>query len=595
MRLPTCLLSVILLLSQRGQPPAFQAQTPQQQQSSKASIEGVVTSASNNEPLERAQLSLIRMVTTPPPTGASPPPQILPVMTDSQGKFAFKDIDAGTYRIAAARNGYARQEYGQRAAVGNGTPINLVAGQEMKDLVFRMTPAGTLNGHIRNGLGEPVTGVQVQLLRPIYSSLGQRTFQTTGSARTDDRGEYRLYWVTPGRYYLLAGSSTSSSISLLSALGGISSPNEIAERAYPSTYYPGTLDITRASEIEVPPAGDLGGVDVVLLEQQLHRIRGRVIDAATGQPPKAANVSINLRQPVASSVVLSGTASTPYNAATGAFELRDVPPGQYWLRGTQPTDLNTPVTVAAGTTIRSVNDLLNAAIGNQNTAQMAVDVSDSDVDGLVLTMSPGISIPGRVTIDGADLSSIAGSENIRLQLRGTSSSFAQRQPLAADGTLSLDNVSPGEYRVMANLPQQLDLYIKSVRIEQTDALNQPWVIGNSVSGTLNVVLGRNTGQIEGTAVDARRQPAAGVQVVLIPDRSRDRYELFRAATTDQNGHFTMRAIAPAEYKIFAWEALEPYAYFDPELLRRFESQGRPVKILESSRENMEVKAIPAVQ
>ena len=47
--------------------------------------------------------------------------------------------------------------------------------------------------------------------------------------------------------------------------------------------------------------------------------------------------------------------------------------------------------------------------------------------------------------------------------------------------------------------------------------------------------------------------------------------LFKTAATDQDGHFTMRGLPPGPYKIFAWEELDPFAYFDPE---RYLSYGR---------------------
>jgi hypothetical protein len=57
-------------------------------------------------------------------------------------------------------------------------------------------------------------------------------------------------------------------------------------------------------------------------------------------------------------------------------------------------------------------------------------------------------------------------------------------------------------------------------------------------------------------------------------------------------HFSIRAIIPGDYKLFAWEALENNAYFDPELIKQVESQGKPIHVGESSRTDVEVRAIP---
>ena len=108
----------------------------------------------------------------------------------------------------------------------------------------------------------------------------------TGTAQTNDRGEYRLFWVTPGRYYLSVAGS-------MRPIPGVPfSPG--TSRKYPRTFYPSTTDITAAALIDVSAGGELSGVDVGLREEPRFRVRGRVLDSTTGQPPR--NVSIRIVQ-----------------------------------------------------------------------------------------------------------------------------------------------------------------------------------------------------------------------------------------------------------------------------------------------------------
>src|SRR5436190_6435510 len=150
----------------------------------------------------------------PPPPPRGPQQQyalpIPPVFTDRSGKFVVSDLDEGSYRIAVTLNGYVRQEYGQRVFPGQGTQLNLAAGQTLRDLTIRLTATGNVGGRIMDNEGQPAVGVPLQLLKAIYNQFGQRVFQGAGTARTNDRGEYRFFWVTPGRYYLSAGSSAAS-------------------------------------------------------------------------------------------------------------------------------------------------------------------------------------------------------------------------------------------------------------------------------------------------------------------------------------------------------------------------------------------------
>jgi hypothetical protein len=69
-------------------------------------------------------------------------------------------------------------------------------------------------------------------------------------------------------------------------------------------------------------------------------------------------------------------------------------------------------------------------------------------------------------------------------------------------------------------------------------------------------------------------------------------ELYKTASTDQGGRFTLRNIAPGDYKIFAWQDLEPNGYFDPDLLRRSEPSGKEVRVSESSKLSVNVQVIP---
>ena len=54
-----------------------------------------------------------------------------------------------------------------------------------------------------------------------------------------------------------------------------------------------------------------------------------------------------------------------------------------------------------------------------------------------------------------------------------------------------------------------------------------------------------------------------------------------------------RGISPGDYRVFAWEALEQFAYYDSDLLRQYEQKGKFVQVSESSKDNIEVKVIPA--
>jgi protocatechuate 3,4-dioxygenase beta subunit len=557
-------------------------------------IEGVVVRAGTSETLANAQVTLIRVASTTDAQATSDDTSsTTQAVTDRSGRFAFRNVEPGSYRIAAARNGYARQEYGQRVFGGLGRVVTIAAGHAVESITVSLIPAGTVTGVVSDPSGEAIAGLQVQLLRQVYGTSGQRSFVTAGSGRTDDRGEYRLFWVTPGRYYLVVHPPAFARA--VAILGSPESPNEIAENRFPPTYYPGTIDVSQASLIDVRPGEELHGIDVPMSRQILFRLRGKVVDATTGQPPRTASVTIVSRGPAATPVALFGSAS-PYDPADGTFELRDIAPGMYWVRATVTTaSADSVLTVnAAGRTLADI--FTESVMADRRVAQIPADVAGADVDGLVIVVSAATSIRGRLRVEGRTLAAVGSLDGVQVTLRpvtttGTTSN--RHRLMSADGVFRLDNVSPGDYFTTVQ-PLPPDYYVKAASLDQAEALEQPLVISGAASGTLDVLLSPSAGRVEGTVLDGRGQGVPGVQAVLVPSqRLRWRSDLFRTATTDDNGRFSLIGIPPGDYSLFSWEALESFAYFDEDVLRRFAASGMFVRVAESSTATAQVTIIPA--
>jgi hypothetical protein len=546
------------------------AASPTAQQAAKSTIEGVVIRADSSEPIAGARVFILpgNGITAAAPSFASSSQR--PALTDNDGKFVLKDLEAGQYRLAAARNGYARLEYGQRAVGRIGVVLNVLAGQSIRNVVISLQPAGLVTGRVTNDAGDPLAGIDVTLLRPTYNPGGARSFNAFAATRTNDLGEYRLYWITPGRYYLGASSSRISS-------GRLPNANELLDDVYGTTYYPNTLDPAAAVVIDVRPGGELSGIDFRMRLQQTYHVRGRVIDNRTGQPPRNANVFIVSRQ--FNGVFGPNSIGPSYNAATGTFDLADVVPGSYWVRAMTSDNVPGPY--------------------SRNVAQIAIDVSGSDVENLALTLVPGTSIAGHIQVEGsASLGGIENFDKLRIVLTplvpGTPIFPSDLPVPKQDGSFTADSIAAGEYRIgVAGMPP--DYYIKEARLGASDILQDGFSMPRLQSERFEILLSPNGGQIDGDVIDEHGNSVRGVQPVLIPDRDRDRRDLFRTTTTDQNGHFTMKGIPPGVYKIFAWEDVEPFAYFDPETLRRYEPQAKTVTVSDSSKLSVPVKVIPAGQ
>jgi hypothetical protein len=340
-----------------------------------------------------------------------------------------------------------------------------------------------------------------------------------------------------------------------------------------------------ASVITIRPGEDLVGVDW-LLSQPVVRIRGRVVDPATGQAPPSAGIVVVQRDLVVQAGIagprFSGTfRSSSYDSATGTFETPGLSPGVYWVSAV----LGRGAAGGGGFGGPDGSIASGATIGDQ-----AMVTAMSDVGNVLLYPIPAFSVRGRFVVDDAALASASDTQSIRVSLQGVPA-IIRTGPVPTpqlDGSFVLDNIGPGQYKLNATRPP--DFYIKHAQFGQTDILGKTFTIQRPGSDALQVVLSPRGGRIDGTIFDARMQPDAEADVALVPNR-RDRVDLYQSIRTDENGRFTMRGIPPGDYKLFAWEYIDPNEHFDPDLLLQSEPLARALRIVESSRETVDMRTI----
>jgi hypothetical protein len=444
----------------------------------------------------------------------------------------------------------------------------------MKGIGLTLTPGGNISGRVLDTADQPLINVPVRLFRQVFGNNGQRTYEPDASTLTNDRGEYRIYWLTPGLYFAMAGDpGTGRPSAFVSgpALLANSNPN-ILSGDLNYSIYPGVTDVASAQPLDVRAGTELDGIHFRLSRKPgAYTVRVRVIDSRTGQPPGVANVTIAPQGmfPIGPDPILRELGSLPNTTSpTGVAEFKGLLPGIY-----------TVLLLSA-----------DARRGELPTARLrgtaTVVVSDKDVDA-TLTAFPATTIAGRVRVDGT-LPPPLTLDRIRIQLRPVEANLpmANAAP-AADGSITFTNVQASEYRPFIN---RNDLYLKEARYEGVDVLSAPMRIAGIVSGTLDIVIGVSGGQINGVVSDERSQPVPVVQVVLVPDR-RSRTDLYKNVPADDNGLFVFTGVPPGSYKVFAWDAVETFRWMDPEFLALHEAKGSAAQVTETSSDNISVRVI----
>jgi hypothetical protein len=540
-------IATALLLSLTTVSAAIQPQQPE-----KGSIEGIVVSAATGAPIEGAEVQL-GFWTQNVDAGMDAALRFSGVdaITGKDGRFSIKDRFTSDYRVVAKAEGYVQQDYGQKVAYGMGTPVRVGGGVTVKDIVIRLPQASVIKGRVADESRQPVVGIRVELLRPVYSAQG-RTLQTVSDTTSDDRGEYRLFGIAPGRYYLGAGTATQ--VPLMAMMSGG------AAVTYANVYYPGVDDLNAAVLVEAKAAFETTAELMVKLAQ-LYHVRGRVLDSTTGQPPATLNLSLTQRSSAGNN--LSFTVPPSYDAATGVFELPRVLPGSYGLTASRRPP--------------------------GPTGQASLTVRNENVDNVQIVLSTGTTLSAKIALDGGQIPSYFGFRFRLTPVFGDARPLEVEPQIAEDGLFSLPNVRSGEYLIDVGRMAS-GFSVKSIRYAGIDVLGQPLRFSETDSGILEVVVRRSTAQVSGSVTDSAMRGAPQAQVVLVPEQ-RSRGDLYRLDLTDPAGNFSFERVVPGQYKVFSWDAFESGAYFNPDFVARYEQQGRLVTVSETSSPDVQVKLI----
>ncbi len=307
------------------------------------------------------------------------------------------------------------------------------------------------------GRGAIQSNVQVQ----VYSIAYQTGFAMLQPAipgppkTTDNMGEYRLFWIPPGDYYLGAAPAA--------AAGGPGSPFQPGAR----TYYPSAGRWSDSVPITIRGGEDLRGMDIALRPSSFFKIAGTVTNSIP--PPLDANGAVmpttiffhlanrDFETPIDGNTANNfGTMSLA--VPSGPFELSNVPPGSYELLA------------------RVADPRVGTGIGGFSFGRQVVDVDDRDVRNVTIAINPSATLRGTVRMAGGAalprnlrivLNPVGGVARVALyalvSTRGT--------PVEANGTFAVSSVPPGRFRIAAISGLPPEFYIADVRQNATSVFD----------------------------------------------------------------------------------------------------------------------------
>jgi len=555
-----------------------------------ASLEGQVFNAADGTLLRKATISINRQVGGP----AGAVRGNYSATSDASGRYSITGIEPGTYRLNAGHTGFLTTQYNARRPGGPGSTLDLGRGQKMTGVDVRLTPHGVITGKITDEDGDPLEGVQIQLMGVVYNQ-GRKQLQVNGGASTNDLGEYRLSGVTPGKYYLCAN-YRDRRLMIVGAGGTVGGDEASAQEDYVTTFFSGVTDIAAATPIQMGPGEQAPGINLRLTKRHTARVSGRVVDHTapeTAEAPagRGGTTTITAANGQSIDMVVNQAGnrriqvnlqprgfSAPGNMnlfaqvkPDGAFEFPSVGPGAYYL------------------------EAVNSQGGRQaHAARQPLDVGNANIEGINLAINPGTTVTGHIRYDG-DPPQPLPSLTVRLTTRETAFFMPAPPPakVDADGNFRFDDVNPDLYNVNINTPPKL--YLKSMRAGNSDVMVSGLDLSNGAA-SVDILMGTNPPQVSGSVLNsATQQPAAGVTVVLMPrekERQGESY-FYSTVSTDQQGNFTFSRVTPGEYQVYAWEDVQYGQWFDPEFMKAYEGKGESLSAREGNPVNVKLTMIPA--
>jgi uncharacterized GH25 family protein len=466
-------------------------------------------------------------------------------VTDGQGRYEFLRLPAGRYTIMASQSDLITVQYGQRRAAEPGEPIDLAPGESRDRIDISLPSPGAITGHVVDDGGDPVEGVTVRALQTMYEAGRRRLVQAGVTRLTDDRGHYRIYGLKPGEYFVSA------------MVGQVT----VDLPGYAPTYFPGTWNPREAQTIEVDVAQQFTGIDIALARVPTARIAGMAFDAAGNPIQGGLSLSPSRRSGLPVDMLL-GARIDP----NGTFEFPNVPPGEY--------------------VVQASKSRANPSTEGEFASRF-ITVNGTDVTGIVIRMSTGSTISGRVTFRGAGSPIPTGIEvtafPVDLDRSRNPPATADIRP---DWGFELAGISgPRLFRLREAPPGWT---LKAVLLNGVDVTDMPLPFGTTSQSLtdLEVVLTDRVSELSGTVTDRRGRPATDYTVIVFAS-DRDSWgpssRFLTTARPGPHGIFTVTGLPSGEYFVAAVDRMVDGEWQDPDVLESVVPGALRVTLTEGQR------------
>lgn len=498
------------------------AQTPPKEGS--ATIAGTVTL--NGEPMRNVVVTL-RLQNPTGPASSFPRAK-----TDAEGRFRLTGISGGQYVLGALAPTFIsenEQSFQNPAFSAGGKPVNVRDGETVENVEIKLKRGGVITGRVTDAHGEPVIETNVRLIQVTTPNPSRMAGpppppMNMGTYRTDDRGVYRIFGLTAGKYKVSIGLPVRQGFFTMQT-----------SRTYtPETFHPDVTEEAKAKVIELEEGREVTDVDIKAAEEQkAYEISGRVVNAETEQPIVGIGLSF-------ASYDANGRMT---GAMTGGW--RSDANGEFRMLGARPGKHGVFVEDREGK-----SDFYSSPV--------QFDVFNSDVEGIEVRAVRGATISGTIVIEGTnDPAILAGRSQIRLNSgdRANTPGKSRYGKANPDGTFRITGLPEGQTRIwsFSDLPKLSLLRVEQNGVALKDSMLE--VHPGEQINNLRAIFAFGDGTISGQARISGGSLPEGVKLSVALRRYETGSNARRLVPVgpmimlDARGQFLAKDLVPGEYEV----------------------------------------------
>lgn len=437
--------------------------------------------------------------------------------TDDEGKYHLDNIPTGAYQITCFAPAFVVPGINKRR--GSQTVL-IKENESVEGLDFVLIPGGVITGKVTDARGRPVIEQNVILLPADPSSTPDQPAIPIHTSQTDDRGIYRIFGIPAGRYKVAVGQNEESFF--MSVAKG--------RPSYRQTFYPRVSDPGKADVVEVTEGSETSNIDISLANvAETFSASGIVVDGEDGRP--IPNVRFGL-QMFGSAGGRSFMRTPATSNSRGEFKIEHLASGKYAVIVLPESD--------SAARAEPVN----------------FDVTDQNVDGLIIRTSKGASLAGNVVLENTD-NRAALSALMHLIIyavihnKGAFGDAEHSSTINSDGSFFLKGLETGTAYLFLGAPQNRNLLrgFRIARIERDGLVYAQGLTvknGDQISG-LRVIVNYGTATVHGIVKLENGTLPSGARVIIRVDNEGEIRSNIEPPSVDARGEFVLDGLSAGVY------------------------------------------------